>query len=342
MNEWAGIARSHSEDLMGKEFEKKNGISNVGYALFIYLNNYSTFVKDGSSKIINSITQENSLEYLLNNCSEDELINIQENIALENFLQDYENKNLIVSPDYKTPLNIKESISLTPDNTTFSYDNINLYPLGLSYYLINDSSQTAFKIQLSTNSKYITAFIITETKGKFELIDSAKLANENYEFDTNNYENYEKLYIVISNSSPCSDEVYSLNIQNIRKVNDNEKKKNEYGSYFSIQLLDSKFFQKNENLEKEINTYFFDKNGKYLRHITTAFWNTEDTAKNIYENFNSLDQSEYGIFQNIQISENMIFIEWKSTNYENYTEDELINEITAKYENTNFNPYDYL
>ena len=130
-----------SSDLLSEEWAKTYGISNVGYSLFVYMYNYSTIVENGTSKIIQSIYEDNSLKYLQENSTSTEREEIQKNIALNNLSQTYTNKNLIVDKDFNSRVTIQETIA---DNIEVKDKKIS--KIGIDYYKLSGDDNSSFEI----------------------------------------------------------------------------------------------------------------------------------------------------------------------------------------------------
>ncbi len=281
LNEWAGTARSYSNVLMGKDFVDKYSAGTVGYALFVYLNNYSSTVNDGTTKIIKSMYEDDSLKYLSDNAEREQLANIQENIALKNLTQDYSNKNLNADKNFGSKVPIESIISSTDSSNNLSnfYKQIRIPQIGVHYYLISDNSKHAFKIELTRDNYYISIYIISKKDGKYSIVDSSKNSNQSITFDTNKYGDFDSLYIAISNNLLHLDNYYTLNIENTAKQQD-KVEKNDLG-YISLLDCDATF---DEEKEKMIDTYYYDKQGNINKWLVTIYWNTEQIAKENYEN----------------------------------------------------------
>lgn len=290
LNEWASSARMLSDTLLSDESIEKYSEGTLGYTLYVYLYHYSTIVSNGTNKIINSIYSNDLLGYLIDNATKDELANIQEAIALKNLSQDYSNKNLNSDLDYNPTLPIRATISHEDEKfkSNNTYYNYLMSPISQNYYLINDNSDYAYQIHLekdySEGSKFISATIIKFYNGKFSIVDSLKNSNESYTFNTNNYGDYDSLYIVISNTYTNRKNSHILNVKEIKKE---EQSKNEDKNYIS--LVDCNAW--NEYLDKSIATYYYDSEEKIIRYIVSNIWIDLEEAKINYEN--SLTNSNY-------------------------------------------------
>ena len=258
LNEWAATARIFSSNLMSDEWAKEHGIGNVGYALFVYLNNYSNFVNNGTQKIIESIYEEDSLLYLEDNVTKDELTKIQETIALNNLSQSYTNKNLLVDiSENEYPIKLKQTIT---DNASF--DNVRLNKGAIDYYLLDMNSDKEYEITLVRDNNNVMATLIAKNGNKYELLQTSSIDKTNYIFNTNDYKDeYEKIYIAVLNILPRLKNYYSLTINETEKVEQLEQ--GEKGQYYTINadlgykvyLNEPKGFKYNEKLT---NVYKYD------------------------------------------------------------------------------------
>ena len=219
LNDWADVARYNSNSLMGT-YKDKNGSLIVGYALYVYLHNYSTIVNNGSTKIIKSIYEDNSIKYLENNATESELIKIQETIALQNLAQSYRNKNLLSSNKYNSSVYIKGTI----DNT-YSAEDVNINEFGISYYELNKNPDFDFKINFKRDNKHVSALIIKKFNNKYEIIDKPDAENE-YIFDTSKYGDYDTIYLVVYNKKLTLKNYYSLSVEKVRNNENNNNSQN--------------------------------------------------------------------------------------------------------------------
>ena len=158
------------------------------------------------------------------NATKKEFSKIQENIAIKNLTQDYTNKNLNVDPD---PSFLKE---LTIEETITSEKNIQnkeINKLALNYYLIDkSSSDQRFEVTLKRNTENVSATLIGQKNGKYQIFESASEGKNDYVFNTAAYSDYDKLYIVVYNIVPTSKERYSLEIKNSEETKEDDNKEN--------------------------------------------------------------------------------------------------------------------
>ena len=267
LNEWAGTARTFSNNLMSKTFENKYGIGNVGYALFVYLNNYSNYVANGTSNIIRAIYENESYEYIFKNADRDSLIKIQENIALRNLSQDYSNKNLIEDSNYKGKVPIESMISYTNESNNLSnnYKDVDISALAIQYYMITDNSNYAYEINLTRDNYYIATFIIAQKNGKYTIVDKSVNDNKDHTFNTNDYGEYDYLYVAVANVLPYLSDYYSINFKNIQKKDSNSDK------YASFSDCNGVF----DECNAKIDTFYFNENGIAYKLVITQFLTDE-------------------------------------------------------------------
>lgn len=302
LNEWAGTARIFSSDLMSDDWSKKHGIENVGYALFVYLANYQNIVENGTSQIIDAIYKDDALKYLEENSYTSDREKVQRNILLNNLSQNYSNKNLNVSTEMDANIKIKDTIS-----TNKSINDIIINRIGIDYYLLSGNSDENIKITLKGNdSSYGTvyAYVITEQKGNFEIIDSKQYFVHDTTIEIANKKEYDKLYLVIANSSLVNTYTYSFEVEKNKII---EKGKyslkctdDDYIVYFDMNdefVLDSKYtltnsrnFSNNKDVKNgtRTNIYFdFASNSsfEYIFDITKdSFYEDSYNYKNVYWN----------------------------------------------------------
>lgn len=277
LNEWAASYRALSNNLLSEKAIQKYGKETLGYALFVYLYNYSTFVENGTNKIIKSMYEEDSLTYLMNNASIMELTNVHQNIALKNITLDYDNKNLNADVTFNNKFPIQGGITHRNDNykpeQTYRVDE--MAPISSYYYEINMSSNYPHLLQIKQDSSqindYLLVTLIAYNKGNYYIVDSSKNDGGKYTFNTNDYGKYEKIYIAVSNLHTNKTNHYTLTRKEIEKE-----------SYKYVSLIDCDAW--NEDLEQTIQTYYYDKDGKIIERIQTNNWLTEDAAIDNYEN----------------------------------------------------------
>ncbi len=312
LNEWAGVARYQSNGLIGS-YLKNYGDYTAGYAFYIFLNAYSTNVENGVNKIINSLYQSDPLDYLERNCTSDEVIKIQEYIALKNLNQDYDNMNFLVS------LNSPITEIFIKGNLTDKYksNDTNINKLGISYYLLNQDSSSAYQINFIRDNYYIGAVIISEDiNDNYKIVDKADNTNTNYTFDTNKYGEYEKLYLVIYNKKLTLNNYYSISVNKITKNNLLTNNSN----YISLIDCDAYY---SEEIDKRVDTYFFDENNNVKRWVISIYLNKSVDPIDQYNFY-----ANHKNFTNVKIKGNLVIAEYTSNAlseyFNNLTRDSVI------------------
>lgn len=236
LNEWAGTARKYASTYMSDEFINKYGINTVGYILYVYMYNYASNASNGIQKIINSIYQDNALKYLQDNTTTEELAKIQTILSYENLLQDYSNKNLIVETEFNAPIQIKETITIEKN-----INDVKIHPLAIDYYLLDvNSKEQQYEIKLIRDNASINVSLIGEINGKYKLLENSSIKKENFVFNTNYYDEYDKLYIAVSNALPTLCNYYSIEISKTSYV-DKKNLLNDYELDENITINGFKF-----------------------------------------------------------------------------------------------------
>ena len=276
LNEWAGTARKYSSDLMSDDFAKKYGIDNVGYALFVYLNNYSSFVNNGTKKITNSMYKTNSLLYLEDNATKEELTKIQETIAFNNLSQNYSNKNLLVDIS-------KNLYPVILKGTAFankSFDNMRLNKGAIDYYCLDYDLSKKYEITLVRDNNNVMATLIGEKSNKYELLQTSTIDKTRFIFNTNDYkDDYEKIYIAVLNILPGLENYYSLSVEETEVIEKEEIDENDNSNSDS-----------NSNINLEFETTFNNYNIEIEMDIAIGGINTNTVSKGIVD---ELHQKEY-------------------------------------------------
>ncbi len=235
LNEWAGTYKAYADKLLSQEMIKEYDEGTLGYALFVYLYNYSKFVEDGNSKIINSIYSDNFLEYLTSNATFEELALIQENIVIQSFQNNYENKNVNSDNDAKIPY----SAIITQDKNEEVIEDVvysdAMFVESRRYYCINDNSDYIYNIQFLEDTRNpLLVTIIKYSNNKYSVVDTSLNKKETHDFNIsddprfndNSYKNimfntadygkYDCLYIVVSNIYAKENSIPLLRIKEIK------------------------------------------------------------------------------------------------------------------------------
>jgi len=195
----------------------------VGYAMANFLYTYENNVSDGLNKILNSIHAEDAFKYLNDNSTVDERIVVMKELALKNLTNDYSNNNYL-------PLN-NESVKLKRIVTSADYSSqVNLSAVGIDYYLLNDKYNYEIKVSpVDYNS--MSAYLIGYLDGEYIIISSH--LNTWFSITTDNYYNYDKLYLVIVNNDFKNHIDYKITIDQTGKKTLKVKEEIEKNSYSS-------------------------------------------------------------------------------------------------------------
>ncbi|MFA5696705.1 MAG: hypothetical protein WC917_04705, partial [Bacilli bacterium] len=193
LNEWAQVYRYNSNSLLGR-YANQYGDSKVAYAMFVYLYNYSSIVENGTTKIIDAMYKLNFLEYLEDNSTLEERKSIQKEIALKNLTLNYSNNNLNIPMESRAMSNINDTVNIK-ENDVYIKD-VGVGKMGLTYFAINLTSDEAIKITIDKDNNYIDAILVAQNENDdYVIIDSSDNKGNQIIFDTNNYKDYQKLYL---------------------------------------------------------------------------------------------------------------------------------------------------
>lgn len=219
LNEWAEVALRNSNSLMGS-YLKKNGKTTTGYASFVYLYAYDQTVDDGRSKIISSLYEKNSLAYLGEKAELDDLNATIEYQSFMNLSQGYLNKNILATQQFDMPnaynnIKLKGLISSVSSNQAVIINNI-----GIDYYLIEAGSDKPYKAIFNSNdvTENLQVIIVTEKDGLFSKLDSQIIHNAESTIDTNNYGEYDRIYIIVANSNTNNKYTYNIRFEETEKI----------------------------------------------------------------------------------------------------------------------------
>lgn len=207
LNLWVSNYFLHPNDILTTAYDKYG--FQVGYALFKFLYSYENNVTDGLKKILNSIHYENGLKYLFDNSTNEEQNKIMQDLSLKNLNNDYPNNNYL--PKNNDTVKLKSIITNELDYSKYPNVSTNISPIGIEYYLIDINSSKTFLIELSSDS-LISINLIGLKKDKYEIIYSKNNINNKEIIDTNNIEDYDKLYISILNNDFINSSNYNIKI----------------------------------------------------------------------------------------------------------------------------------
>lgn len=300
LNEWASNYREYSNTLFS-EYLENYGESNVAYAMFVYLYNYSKFVDDGLSKTTIGAYRDDFLKHLEDNSTVEERRNIQKEIALKNITMDYDNNNLNVPPGHRNSNYRKDTVNIHKKD--FNMENVKLAKTGILYYRVTAFEGEKLKITVNSDNKYVDVFLIGQNENSdFILVDSSNTDNKQVVFDTNNYNEYDAFYIAVCNNKITSDNSFSISVKEIEKnENSTEVINNNY-----ISLIDCNAYW-NDEISKQIDTYYYDSEEKVNRWVKSIYVKDDDDAEGYYDNF--LSNKNY---TNVRMKDNLVIAEYTS------------------------------
>lgn len=298
LNEWAAAARKYSSNLLSKEWSKKYGEDNVGYALFVYLYNYSNNIFNGIDTITKSIYEDDALDFLSSYAGTDGSIKVQRELSLKNLTQDYDNMNLIQSPDYDGELKIIDVNKYINENQVLN----EIYPLGINYYKISYNKEKYYDINFKREGYNAVLFLIVEKNNKFAIIDSVeKLYDHDNTLSTKDYASFDNLYVVVANTKPETD-TYELTFT--EKIQ--EKKKDYYLSFYDCSIM-------SEDISKKIDTYYFNEKDNSYKLIVTQYFTDNADIDDYYEIIR--DNKNY---INVKMKNNIIQYQYSDEAFDKY------------------------
>ncbi len=363
LNEWAHTARKYADRFLSEEFikekESEGGENYVSYALFVYLYHYSNCVDNGMHKILESIYQKDGFEYLNKAATLDELAKVQETVALKNITQKYSNKNFVDAPSYRSDWDfpIKAILAQQIPNGGQSFST-KLPRLAMEFYRVTNSTAEA-KLEKNSN---IAAYLFKEKNGSFEVIDKVGSDSNEHVFDLTEYD---LMYLVIANTSLTTENEYKLTIAPAKKTDPTETKPddstattdpttgpdesttepqetNRGVSFLSYETTT----HWNDEILKEIDTYYFDENDMVCNHTVTLY-----LVDGVMEDFYESVAESTRLYTNIKVEGNML--QYDFTDYaleigheKEHTKDFIIyfyefpdGDEFSEYERTDYNPY---
>ena len=305
LNEWAHTARKYADRFLSEEFikekESEGGENYVSYALFVYLYHYSNCVDNGMHKILESIYQKDGFEYLNKAATLDELAKVQETVALKNITQKYSNKNFVDAPSFRSDWDfpIKAILAQQIPNGGQSFST-KLPRLAMEFYRVTNSTAEA-KLEKNSN---IAAYLFKEKNGSFEVVDKVGSDSDEHVFDLTEYD---LMYLVIANTSLTTENDYKLTITPAKKTDPTETKPEDttattdpttgpdelttelHGPPKGAKYISyEKMHDDDEETIKEIETYYFDENGKLCYETFTLFTIEDDEViERIYRSFDN-------------------------------------------------------
>lgn len=316
LNEWAQVYRYNSNSLLGR-YANQYGDSKVAYAMFVYLYNYSNIVDNGTQKIIEAMYKTNFLKYLEDNSTLEERKNIQKEIALKNLTLNYSNSNLNIPIESRSMSNINDTINIKKNDVYM--ENVGIGKMGLTYFAINLTSDEAIKITIDKDNNYIDAILVAQNENDdYVIIDSSDNKGKQIIFDTNNYNDYQKFYLITYNNNLTLQNYYSLTIKQIKKNNKQESSSNK--NYISLKDCDAYY---SEEIDKRVDTYFFDENNNVKRWVISVYLSASVDPNDQYDFY--VNHKNY---TNVKIKGNLVIAEYTSNAlseyFNNLTRDSVI------------------
>ena len=267
LNEWADVYRYNSNSLFGR-YINEYGEEKAAYAIYVYLYNYSSIVENGVYKIIQAMYKDNFLEYLEKNSTLEERKKIQKEIAIKNLTLNYTNNNLNVPIENRSMSNINDAINIKKNDVIL--EEVGIGKNGIAYYNINLSENEALKIIVEKDNKYVDVILVAQDENDdFVIIDNSDNKGNEIAFDTNDYKNYRRYYVIIYNNNITLQNYYSLTIKPIQKSESKDNSTNEkYISFSDCNGI-------SDEVSGKIDTYYFDDNGKAYKEVITLFFTDE-------------------------------------------------------------------
>lgn len=209
LNTWVDNYLDYHNKLFTSAYHKSGPIS-VGYALGNFLYSYEKNVGDGSNKILKSIYSNDSLKYLSDNATNTERKNTVKDLMLRNLTQDYPSNNYLPTTD-------KQVLVHKVSKDDFKAK-VNLSAIGMDYYQLGDpekfvyNSDYKYTINITPFDCSINAYIIKYSNSKYEIVSQYENYKNNISIKTDSYTGYDKLYLVVVNSSFKNNINYNINI----------------------------------------------------------------------------------------------------------------------------------
>ena len=307
LNEHAHTARKYADRLLSDEMIDKYGKDGLSYSLFVYLYNYMNNVDKGATKIIESIYQDDGFLYLQFNSTYAERARVQEEVALRDLSQDYENKNLIAAPSLESTVPIKA------ENPEMGHVfNSTLTPFAIEFYKITDTSLQA----KMTGINNVAAYLIKYQDGKYEVIDKVTTLCDEYVFDLTEYDCQ---YLAVANLGLTYNSEYQVSFSTADKAvkdttslapTSTEETTTTEEPTTSTSDLDVKNYISyettnhwNEEILRDIETYYFDENGFVCGRTVTLYIAEEEGLMDAFVR-NVTDS--YHLYTNVKIEGNML------------------------------------
>ena len=297
LNEWAQVYRFNSNSLLGR-YINQYGESKAAYAMFVYLYNYSNIVDNGTQKIIDAMYKSNFLEYLEDNSTLEERKNIQKEIALKNLTLNYSNNNLNIPTESRSMTNINDTINIKKNDVYM--EDVGIGKMGLTYFAINLKSEEAIKITIDKDNNYIDAILVAQNENDdYVIIDSSDNKGNQIIFDTNNYNDYRKFYLITYNNNITLQNYYSLTIKQVQKNFKQESSSNK--NFISYDDCNGT----SDEVSLKIDTYYLNNEGIAYKAVITLFLTEEADYNDWYEGTKTRKN-----FTNVKLKGNVLQYEY--------------------------------
>lgn len=306
LNEWSQVYRYNSNSLLGK-YINQYGESKAAYAMFVYLYNYSNVVYKGTQKIIEGMYKSNFLKYLEDNSTLQERKNIQKEIALKNLTLNYSNNNLNIPTESRAMVNINDTININKDDVYMK--DVAIDKMGVTYFAINLTLDEVIKITIDKDNNYVDAILVAQNESDdYVIIDSSDNKGNQIIFDTNNYKDYQKYYLITYNNNLTLQNYYSLTIKQTKKNDKQENSSNK--NYISLINCDAYY---SEEIDKRVDTYFFDENNNVKRWVVSIYLKSSMDSSEQYDYF--VNHKNY---TNVKIKGNLVIAEYTNNALSKY------------------------
>ena len=297
LNEWAQVYRYNSNSLLGR-YVNQYGEAKAAYAMFVYLFNYSNIVDNGTQKIIEAMYKSNFLEYLEDNSTLEERKNIQKEIALKNLTFNYNNNNLNIPTESRAMSNINDTINIKKNDVYM--EDVGIGKMGLTYFAINLTSEEAIKITIDKDNNYIDAILVAQNENDdYIIVDSSDSKGNQIIFDTNNYNDYRKFYLITYNNNITLQNYYSLTIKQVQKNFKQESSSNK--NFISYDDCNGT----SDEVSLKIDTYYLNNEGIAYKAVITLFLTEEADYNDWYEGTKTRKN-----FTNVKLKGNVLQYEY--------------------------------
>ena len=244
------ILNHHATFYSSNSFESINFVGN-GYASFVFADNYSNIVPNGSEKLFNSLKSENALNSLYENSS-GKYKEVMLSTAKNNLLQNYE---------YSSFLSIDDGVTIYPPNyqDLSGNDSFDINYSSIHYYYLSTSDfdkENQFIVS-SNESNNLTLLLFVWKDGKYQYIYTHNF-NKEFVININEFKLYDELVVAIVNSS--IENSYNYNV-----IIDKDSNRNNTINPLDVNLFTPEDKAKNSNVllcisseeDESLTTYTF-------------------------------------------------------------------------------------